>query len=192
MNDSFDKENFCHPSVHFMTTLCNPEPHSLDPVTRNTVWPDNGVKRSLSSVQISLGRRDKAGALEYSPEEVQAEIDGYADVVGDESLVVPTSGNRVEAIEEDDQAEEDQCRPGEVRLERSAEWQVAAADALGRAGLVEPDVRNVDANPRKQGTYGRQILKPREDGVGARRARHVGQESDRAGDQDAPDGDTGL
>lgn len=49
-----------------------------------TLRPDNGIKSSLSGVQISIPGVDKVSTLEDPPEQVQAEIDGYTDVVGDE------------------------------------------------------------------------------------------------------------
>lgn len=102
------------------------------------------------------------GFLEDSPEQVQAEIDGNTDVVGDESLVIPLSGNRVEPIEENDQAEEDAGDICEIRLEGRLHRQRIAVNALSKAGVVEADVGNADANPREQGGDGGQVLEPEE------------------------------
>ena len=100
------------------------------------------------------------GALEDSPEEVQTEIDGDTDVIGDECLIIPFSGNRVETVEKDDQAEENQGRRAEIWLEGRSEGQGLAIDTLCLEGIVEAEVRSVDADPSEKSGDGGQVLEP--------------------------------
>lgn len=95
-----------------------------------------------------------------SPKEVQAEIDGDPDVISDEGLVLEPSRNGVEPVEQDDQAEENQGSIGEIRLERTLEGQRIAINELIMTGVVEPDVRDVDADPGEEGGDCCQVLEP--------------------------------
>jgi hypothetical protein len=98
--------------------LCNPEPDLLEHIPRMTLGPDNGVKGSLATVKIRISGVDEVSALEDSPEEIETKVDWDSDVVGDEALVIEAAGNGVEAVEEDDEAEENGCGVCEVWLER--------------------------------------------------------------------------
>ena len=130
--------------------------------------------------------------LEYSPEEVECEINGNSDIVGDEPLVIEAACDRVEAVEEDDEGEEPESNPGEIRLERRCELHIGAVDTLCLASGVEPDVSNADADPGEEGGDGRQVLEPLEDCGGARRGRHVCQKTERACDEYTPHRNTRL
>lgn len=188
--------------------LRQPEPELLDPVARNTLWPFNSIQSSLSSVQISLSGVDKVGALEHSPEEIQAEVNGDTNVIGEECLIIPAASDRVETIEENDQAEERGCGNTKIWLERCFENQRIPVDALCLKSSMETAVCDADADPRKKGTNrvrikdstwnfgflpdGCEILKPCKNLSGARGAGKVGYERNRAGDQHRPDWDTAL
>jgi len=91
-----------------MTSLGDPEPNPLNPVPWEALRPHNGVQRRLAGVDIGFGRIPPLGPLEYLPEDVQNEVDGYSNVIGDETVSAEAPCNRVESLEGDDQAEEDQ------------------------------------------------------------------------------------
>lgn len=158
--------------------LCDPEPDSLHYVARNPVRPHDGIKSRFPRGQIGLGRLDKVRPLDDPPEEVQAEIDGDPDVVRDERLVLEPSRNGVKPVEQDDQAEENQGSIAEIWLERTLEGQLVAIDVLSMTGVVEPDVRDVDADPGEEGGDCCQVLEPetrlewRPISVSARRTDH--------------------
>jgi len=84
------KEKRSHP---LWLLLRKPEPEPLEPVFGDTLGPFNSIESSLSGVQIRLSRVDEVSALEQLPEEIQAEVDGDTDVVGEEALVVPAPCN---------------------------------------------------------------------------------------------------
>lgn len=56
-------------------SLCNPEPHLLEPVSRETLGPYNSIQRRLASVDVCLRRFAPVSALEYFPEEEETEVD---------------------------------------------------------------------------------------------------------------------
>ena len=90
---------------------------------------------------------------------------GDADVVGDEGLVIPFASDRVEPVEENDQAEEDAGGVAEVGLEGRFHWQGVAVDALSLASVVKADVGDANADPGEQGRDGGQVLEPGENFV---------------------------
>lgn len=154
--------------------------------------PLDSVEGSLASEQVGFGSTNSTSALEHLPEDVEEEVNGDSDVIGDEVLVAEAAGPDIEAVEEDDDREEHQRDPGEVRLEGGLEDEGVAVNTLGLESSVEANVRNADGNPGEEGGNGGQVLEPGEDGVGAGRAGHVGEETDRGGDGNAPVGDTSL
>ena len=63
--------------------------------------------------------------LEHLPENIQAKLDGHANMIGDEAVGVPVAGNRVEAQEQNDHAEENQTAICLRRLEGRSEGRLA-------------------------------------------------------------------
>ena len=140
-------------------------------------------------MEIDLRRSVDFGALENLPEEVQTEIDGHTEVVGQEGLVVPR-GEGVKAVEEDDDGEEDEGSIGEEGLERRLEDQRVAVNTLGFEGAVEADVCDTDRTPGEDVGDGGQVLEPNEGDVGTVTAGEIGEEGDGDGDEDTVDRDT--
>ncbi len=87
--------------------LAKPVPELLDKVLRDLLRPDRCIHRSLPSIYISINSSDEMSSLQQSPEEIETEIDGDADIVGDEGLIIKRGGEGVESIEQNDHAEED-------------------------------------------------------------------------------------
>jgi hypothetical protein len=175
--------------------LCDPEPDPLHDVPWLAFWPDNRVQRSFTRVQIGLTRLDEVRTFDDTPEEIEAEVDGDTDVlfllahlaqngigcwrthIDDETLIIKSTSNSIEAIEEDDQTKEDCCSIRQIRLERRLERERATIDALRLRRVVEANIRDADRHPGEEGGDGGEVLEPREDRVGAGGAGHVGQES---------------
>jgi len=149
--------------------LCDPIPDPLQPVLGFWAGPDDGIQSRLACKDIGLSGIPELGPLENLPEEIEAEVDGYSDIIGDESIGIPTTCNGVEAITEDDQAEEDQGGPGQIRLEGRLENKGVAVDILGFQGFVELDVRHTDRAPGEETRDGCQVLEPFECLAGSRR-----------------------
>lgn len=167
--------------------LCNPKPDPLNDVARLTLRPHDGVQTGLSGEYVGLGGVHPLGALEDLPEEEEAEVDGDSDIVGDEAVDLEAAGDGVETVEEDDQAEEDEAEPGEVRLEGGLENEGIAINALRTKGLVELDIGNANRAPGEDGADGSQVLEPRECLTGAcGSGREVGEEADDCSEGDAP------
>ena len=118
-------------------------------------------------MQIRLGTGDEVSAFEDAPEQVKAEIDGNADVVGDESLVIECGGECIKPVEEDDETEEDACCVTKVGLEGGLEGELVAVNALGLAGVVEANVGDADGNPAEERGDGGEVLEPGENLRGA-------------------------
>ncbi len=132
-----------------------------------SLWPVDRIQRRFARVQIRLGAADEVSALEDAPEQVQAEINWNADVVSDEALVIETWSECIEAVEKDDQAEEDSCCVGKVRLEGGLQGELIAIDALCLTRIVKPDVCNVDGHPGEERGNGGEVLEPLKDLIGA-------------------------
>jgi len=143
---------------------CNPEPNPLQHVARHPLGPYNGIQGSFTRVQVSLGRFSPVRPLEDLPEQIQAEVNGDTDIIGDETLVIKPACDDVEAVKEDDQAEEDQGRITSVGLEGGLECQFIPVDALCDQGLAELNVGNADRHPGEQSRDGGQVLEPLENG----------------------------
>lgn len=150
--------------------LCYPEPDPLDHISGITLGPHDGIKSSLATVQVSLRRVPPLRPLEDLPEEEQPEVDGNADIVGDEGIDVKAASNGVEAIEEDNETEEGKADPREVGLEWGLEDQGVAVNALGSKGLVELDVGNANRHPGEHRTDSSQVLEPGECFAGTSRS----------------------
>lgn len=89
------------------------------------------------------------GALEDFPKQVKHEINGNADVGGDEVITRPWL-EHVEAVEDDDDGEEEEGCIGRVRLEGRFENERVTVDPLCFEGCVESDVRNAYADPGEE------------------------------------------
>ena len=127
-----------------------------------TLRPYNCIQCSLTSINISLRRVSPVCPFENLPEDEQSKIDGHANVIGDEAVDIKATSNRVEAIEEDDQAKKDETHPCQIWLKGRSEDQSTTVNALRRESLVEHDVGNANRHPcEKSGNRG-QVLKPSE------------------------------
>lgn len=124
------------------------------------------IQRRLAAENIRLSRINPLSPLEELPEHVQQEINRDPDVRRDEVVDVERPED-VEAIEQDDDAEEDQGGPGNIGLEGRAEDQSVAVDALGFEGFVELDVGDADADPGEEAGDSGEVLEPFEGNAGA-------------------------
>ncbi|EZF74120.1 hypothetical protein H105_04130, partial [Trichophyton soudanense CBS 452.61] len=166
--------------------LCDPEPYLLEDVSGDLLWPLDGVHGGLSGEDIRFGGRDPAGALENLPEDEEGEVEGDADVGGEEGLEAEGLEG-VEAVEEDDDGEEDEGDPCEIGLEGRLEEEGVAVDALGLESGVEADVGDQHADPVEERGDGCQVLEPDEDLGRAGGGSHEGQEGDGCSDADGID-----
>lgn len=135
---------------------------------------------------------DELSPLEDLPEEVEAEIDGDANICGYEVLHAPVGAAILvvcedgEAIEDDDNDEEHQSDVGGVGLEAGFEDEVGVAvDVLGNEGFAESKVGDEDADPCEERRNCSKGLEPVEDGGGPRRNSHEGEKADTGSNQDA-------
>ena len=87
-------------------------------------------------MNVRLSRVDPRRTLEQFPAEIQRKVNGNANVRRDEIIDVP-GAKGVEAVEDDDDAEEDEREPGRVGLEGRFEDERIAVDALGFESFVE-------------------------------------------------------
>ena len=133
-------------------------------------WPYYCIDGRLTRVDISLRRTDPPGSLQNLPEEEEAEIDGNTDVIGNEGLVIETSGNAVESVEQDDYREEDEGSICCVWLESGFVDEGIPVDSLCPHSLVESNIGNQDRGPREEGGDGGDILEPLESCVRPTRA----------------------
>lgn len=86
-----------------MTELCNPEPDLLNDVLGLALRPVLSIKSSLAGPDVGVLGLDPAGALKDLPEAVKGEVDGDANVGGDEVRHCPVSASEhSKAVEEDD------------------------------------------------------------------------------------------
>ncbi|KAM5489732.1 hypothetical protein MaudMau93_003098 [Microsporum audouinii] len=171
------------------STLRDPEPYLLDDVSWDLLWPLDGVHGGLAGEDVSLGGWNPSGPLENLPEDEKTEVDGDTDVGGEEGLEFKGSEG-IEAVEEDDDGEEDEGDPGEVRLEWGLEDESVTVDTLGLEGGMEADVRNQNADPVEEGGNGGEVLEPDEDLRRAGGGGHEGEERDGGSHTDGIDWDT--
>lgn len=132
-----------------------------------------GVQGPLAGEQIHLGRVAQAGALEHFPKEVERDVNGNADVGGDEFIAVPWLED-VEAVEDDDDEEEEEGTIGRPGLEGRSENKRATIDALRPERSVELDIRDTDADPGEEVGDCGQVLEPSEHLGRSRGATEVG------------------
>lgn len=71
------------------------------------------------------------------------------------------------ATGEEQENEQGQRRPGDVWLERSGPWKLAAGNALLLHSIVESQIHRADGDPVDEGGDGDEILQPAEDVAGA-------------------------
>ena len=126
------------------TILCNPEPDPFNHIPGNPLRPHNCVQCSLTGIQVCFRRVPPLCPLQDLPEEEQEEVDWHANVVSDEAIDIEAASNRVEAVEEDNQAEKRKADPSQIRLERRLEYQGIAINTLSGERLVEHDIRNAN------------------------------------------------
>lgn len=169
-----------------MEILRNPEPYPFQQIPRFSVGPMSvrSVKGGFAGVEVRFGRVDPFGALEDFPKCVKREIDGDADISGDEIVNHPRLED-VEAIEQDDDAEEDEGKPGGVGLEGGLEDEGVAVDALDFERLVKLNVRDANADPGEEISDGGEILEPLKHDRGARGATQKGEEGNGCSNDDA-------
>ena len=137
----------------------------------------DGVEGGFAAEDVGFGRLDELGPLEDLPEQVQREVNGDADVGGDE-VVAQKGPESIKAVEHDDHGEEKEGEIGRIGLPGGAEDQRAAVHPLRFQRLVELDVCDGDVGPGEQVGDGDQPLEPAEHLRGARRAAHIGQQRD--------------
>lgn len=156
-------------AIDIIPYLRNPEPNPLKDVPWNLYRPVLilGIKRSLSSRDISVRRLVHLRALEDLPECEQQEEDWDTDICGKEIRYVPSTVVRAskdcESIEDDDHGEVSEGGPSCIWLEMTLEDQGITINSLRLEGMVEENVRNADRAPREQGGNGGQILEPCKD-----------------------------
>ena len=141
-------------------------------------------------MEIRLCRVNPFRPLEDLPEGIEQEVNGYADVSGDE--IVDHEGRKgIEAVEEEDQGEKDQGDPAEVGLKGRLEDERVAVDALRFERFVELDVGDRNTAPGEEVGNCDEILEPGEGfGRSAGSAAEVGEEGDGGSDEHTPIGDT--
>lgn len=171
---------------------CNPEPDLLDPIPGVVLRPHLRIKRSLPGPDIRLMGLDELGPLEDLPEKVEAQVDGDADVRGDEVLHAPVRAAILvvredrEAVEDDDDDEKDKGDVGGVGLEAGFEDEVGVAvDVLGDEGFAEAQVGDEDADPGEERCDCSKRLEPVEDRRGTGADCHEGEEADAGSYKDA-------
>ena len=142
------------------------------------------VEGGFAGEKVRLGRVDPFGTLENFPKGVQHEIDRNTNVSGDEIVDHPWL-EYVKAIEQDDDAEENECKPGGVGLERGFEDEGVAVNALGDERLVELNICDADADPGEEISDGGEILEPLEHHSGARGTTQKSEEGNGRRDHDA-------
>lgn len=87
--------------------------------------------------------------LEEFPKQIEGEINGDADVGGDEVVARPWLED-VEPVEEDDDGEEEERCVGRVRLEGRSENERVPIDTLRLECFVELNVRDAYADPGEE------------------------------------------
>jgi len=126
-----------------------------------------GIQSCLTRCDIRVGCIDEVSPLEDLPEEVEDEEDWDADVGSEEvsniPMLVARANKDIEAVEDNDQAEEDQGNPGQIGLEVRPEHQGVTVNALCLEGGVELDVGQANGAPSEEGGDGGQVLEPCED-----------------------------
>lgn len=137
----------------------------------------HGVESGFATEDVGFGRVHPLGPFEDLPEGIEQEIDGDADVGGDE-VVAKEGLEGVEAVKQDDHGEKGEGEVGRIGLKVGAENQSAPVHALSLQRFVELDVRNGDADPGEQAGDGGQVLEPLEHLGGARRATQISQQGD--------------
>ncbi len=141
--------------------------------------PIRCVHCRLPSLNICFLRLDPPGPLEYLPEQIQHAIYGYTNIGCDEVVVIEflcLARECVETIKKENDGEKTEREPGGVRLEARFEDERVTANALCAQRAMESDVCNRDGHPGHDCGDCCKILEPLEDGLGASRARHVGQQ----------------
>lgn len=132
-------------------SLCNPKPDLFHYVSRMPLGPVRVrcVQCGLAGEQVHLGRLVPPGALEDFPKCVEHEINGNADVGGDEVIAGPWLED-VEAVEDDNDGEEKEGSVGRVGLEGRSEDERVTVDPLCFECFVELDVRDTYADPSEE------------------------------------------
>ena len=94
----------CPPfAINLPRQLRNPEPDPLENVPRVLVWPVQirFIQRGFPGLDIGFGGIDPSCALKNLPKGIQDEVDGDANVCGDEVVGSPRH-ERIESVEQDD------------------------------------------------------------------------------------------
>lgn len=131
------------------------------------------VHGSLAGEQVHLGRRVPPGALKDFPKDVEHEINGNADISGDEVIAGPRLED-MEAVEDDNDGEEEKGKVGGVGLEGRSKNECFTSYTLCFECFVELDVRDTYADPCEEVGDRGQILEPLENDGRSGRATEVG------------------
>lgn len=142
--------------------LCNPEPDPLQHIPGVPFRPLHRIQRSLTRVDVRLGRVDPLCTFEDLPADVQQEEDGDVDILGDEVVRDELGREGIEPVEDEDDREENKCGPGNVWLERRLEDEGVAVNTLRLEGLVKHDVCDADGDPGAERGDGAEVLEPGE------------------------------
>lgn len=119
------------------------------------------VQCRLAGEQVHFGRRVPLGALKDFPKGVEHEINGNADISGDEVIAGPWLED-MEAVEDDNDCEEEKGTVGGVGLEGRFKNERFTRYTLCCERLVELDVRDTYADPCEEIGDRSQILEPLE------------------------------
>ena len=188
----------CH-RANTRTHLRNPEPNSLDDISRDLLGPVSilCIQSCLACCDVGVGGVDPVGSLEDLPESVQQEEDWNADVgceeAGDAPVGVMLANKDIEAIEDDYHSEVEKRKPRCVWLESTLEDKSVAINSLGFERFVELNVGDADRAPCEEGGNSDQILEPSENYAGPTWAnREVCESGDGGCDGDTPVGNAGF
>ena len=108
------------------------------------------INRRLSRLQIHLRAPHKAGLLKDLPKYIQHHIERQINIRGREIPKTKLFGGgreSPEAVEDDDDAEEDQRGPGGVGLPAGFEGEGVAVETLRAAGVEESEVGPEEGDP---------------------------------------------
>ncbi len=104
------------------------------------------IERRFAAKDIRFRRVHELGSFQDLPDQEERKVDRNPDIRRDE-FVTEKRIEGVEAVEENDDAEEEKGKIRRVGLKGGAEDQRVSVDALRFQGLVELNVRHGDAGP---------------------------------------------
>jgi len=149
-----------------LTNLRNPEPDPLEDVSWNLLWPLAvlGIESGFTSRDVGVSRVDERSPLENFPECVEDEEDRNAQIgseeIGDGPVRVVFANKDIKSIEDDNDGEVGEGKPGSVWLEPGLENKSVAVNPLSFECLVELYVCNANRAPGEEGCNSGQVLEP--------------------------------